>query len=49
MHQVCMDVKSVASTLQKLLPTLLVFEALVCTAHSFPGMRDLFLRYGEEE
>lgn len=37
------------NTLWRLLPTLLIFEALVCTAHSFPGMRDFLFGYGEEE
>ena len=49
MHQVCRDVESVTDTLWRFLPTLFIFEALVCTAHSFPGMRDFLFGYGEEE
>ena len=30
-------------------PTLLIFEALVCTAHGFSGMRHFLFWYGEEE
>ncbi len=43
------NVKSVTSTLQKFLPTLLIFKALVCTAHRFPGMGDFLFGYGEEK
>lgn len=28
---------------------LLIFEALVCTAHGFSGMRDFLFWHGEEE
>ena len=34
---------------KQLSPTLLIVEALVCTAHGFSGMRDFLFWYGEEE
>jgi hypothetical protein len=48
-YQVCTAVECDVETLRQTLLTLLVFEALVCAAHGFPGMGDLLFGYGEEE
>ena len=49
MHDIYVGCGRERTQYKQLSRTLLIFEALVCTAHSFSGMRDFLFWYGEEE